>query len=151
MIARSLALIAAAPRALLFAALVLGVTHEGRAGDARIDYMLHCQGCHLPDGSGSPGAVPSLRNSIGRFLELPAGREFLVRVPGAALSALDDAALASVLNWMVREFGPAQTGRKREPLDAAEVAVYRAEPLIEVESARRALLLQLDGEPAVRP
>src|SRR5215207_2278697 len=24
----------------------------------RVNYALHCQGCHLPDGSGMPGKVP---------------------------------------------------------------------------------------------
>ena len=151
MISRSRAGAVAGPRVFLLAALVVGAAFEVRAGDPHLDYMLHCQGCHLPDGSGSPGAVPTLRNSIGRFLEVPAGREFLVRVPGSALSALDDAALASVLNWMIREFGPEQASRKLKPFDAGEIARYRAEPLIDVEETRRELMLQIDSETAARP
>ena len=40
---------------------------------ARIDYMLQCQGCHLPDGRGIAGAVPSLQGIPGAFLRLPDG------------------------------------------------------------------------------
>jgi mono/diheme cytochrome c family protein len=144
MIARPRRLAAVTPRALGLAALLLGSAFEARAEDPRIDYMLHCQGCHLPDGSGAPGAVPSLRDSIGRFLEVPGGRAFLVRVPGSAMSALDDAALASVLNWMIGQFGP-QAASGFTPFDADEVTRYRSRPLVDVEATRHELLRQLDG------
>ena len=65
------------------AALACLVAPASRAQDPRVDYMLQCQGCHLADGAGSPGAVPDLRGSLGRFLAVPGGREYLVRVPGA--------------------------------------------------------------------
>ena len=41
---------------------------------AHLDYMLHCQGCHLPDGSGFPNKVPKLNDHVGKFLSV-AGRE----------------------------------------------------------------------------
>ena len=69
--------------------------------------MLECRGCHLPDGSGATG-VPDLRDGIGRFVSVDGGRAYLVQVPGSSQSALDDAALAAVLNWMIRAFGPAE-------------------------------------------
>ncbi|MFQ5512921.1 MAG: c-type cytochrome [Myxococcota bacterium] len=113
---------------------------------ARILYMLECQGCHRPDGSGWPGAVPSLRNSIGRFLTVPGGREFLVRVPGSAQSPLSDAELAEVLNWMIRSFGPEPIAARFEPYRAEEVQRYRRSPLTDVESVRRTLLEQMRTE-----
>lgn len=48
----------------------------GRAGPdwPEVHYMLHCQGCHLADGSGSPGKVPALRQSVARYLTVAGGR-----------------------------------------------------------------------------
>lgn len=126
-----------APLALLALAAAAGVA----SASPELDYLLHCQGCHLPDGRGKPGAVPSLVDSIGRFAALPGGRAFLVRVPGSAQSPLDDASLAALLNWMVRRFGPVPA--EFQPFGAAEVARVRRPPLTEVAATRRALLEEL--------
>ena len=67
-----------------------------RAASPAIDYTVHCQGGHLRDGSATPGRVPALAGSLGRFTRIPAGRAYLVRVPGVAQSPLDDAALAAL-------------------------------------------------------
>lgn len=125
----------------LAAALGLCLAAGPAPASPEVDYMLHCQGCHLPDGRGKRGAVPSLVGSVGRFAALPAGREFLVRVPGSAQSPLDDAALAALLTWMVQRFGPLPPGF--EPFSAAEVARLRQPPLTDVAARRRALLEQL--------
>ncbi|UCE85048.1 MAG: hypothetical protein JSU66_11910 [Deltaproteobacteria bacterium] len=130
---------------LLIAAL-LARADAARAGAPQIQYMLHCQGCHLADGSGSPQAVPALRDFVGNFLRVPAGRQYLVQVPGSAQSPLSDAELAEVLNWMIREFGPAEIAATFEPFGADEVARYRDPPLTDVESVRRELLLAIDRE-----
>lgn len=110
-------------------------------------YMLHCQGCHLPDGRGAPGAVPSLVDSVARFVRVPEGRAFLVQVPGSAASRLGDADLAAVLNWMLARFGPAQDARAAAPYTAEEVGRLRATPLTEVDAVRRRLVDRL-GEAA---
>ncbi len=117
------------------------------ASPPEVDYLLHCQGCHLPDGSGKPGAVPSLVDSMGRFLEVPGGREFLVRVPGSAQAALDDAALAELLNWMIRRFGPTRVAADFEAYAAPEVGRLRREPLTDVAATRRALLARMPDSP----
>jgi hypothetical protein len=109
--------------------------------------MLECQGCHLSDGRGAPGRVPDLRDSVGRFLAVPGGREYLVRVPGAAQSPLGDAELAGVLNWMIRRFGPAEVAAAFQPFSAPEVGRLRQAPLPEVDSVR-GNLVQLMRAPA---
>jgi hypothetical protein len=124
----------------LLAALALGV--PARAASPRIDYMLQCQGCHLPDGRGLPPAVPSLADSVGNFLAVPGGREYLVRVPGSAQARLSDAELAELLNWMVREFGPAERAADLVPFGAREVSRYRDRPLTDVDAVRRELVRQ---------
>ena len=131
---------------------ILWLAAAASSGDARIDYMLQCQGCHLADGSGSPGSVPALNDQMARFLLVPGGRDYLVRVPGSAQSPLDDERLAAVLNWMVREFGPAGVAGASAPYGADEVRRLRARPLADVDAVRRALLdeiarVEARGEP----
>ena len=122
---------------------ILCLATGANASDARIDYMLQCQGCHLADGSGSPGSVPPLNDRVARFLLVPEGRGYLVRVPGSAQSPLDDDRLAAVLNWMVRAFGPAEIAASFSPYRGEEVRRLRARPLSDVDSLRRALLAEI--------
>ncbi|MEZ5503439.1 MAG: cytochrome c [Halioglobus sp.] len=105
-------------------------------------YTVECQGCHLADGSGGLTNIPPLNNSVARFLEVPGGREYLVQVPGVALSSLSDQQVADVLNWMVTTFGPLESARQFVPYTFAEVALLRKRPLTEI-SRRRAELLSL--------
>ena len=58
------------------------------------EYQMHCQGGHTPDGVGA-GNVPRMKDFVGTFLRSQAGREYLVRVPGSATSALADDRLAA--------------------------------------------------------
>jgi len=129
-------------RPLLALCLVLGAASA--AADPSIDYMLQCQGCHLADGSGAPDSVPAL-GGLARFLAAPGGRAYLVRVPGAAQSPLDDQRLAAVLNWMLRRFDPEGVPEDFVPFDAEEVARVRRPPLTDV-AGERARLLEQTGE-----
>ncbi len=105
----------------------------------RLHYVLHCRGCHLQDGRETPGSVPALAG-LGLFLQVPEGRDYLIRVPGVANAPLDDAELAALLNWMVAEFGGQQTPPNWVRYTAEEVASQRYRPLLEVEKTRTALL-----------
>jgi len=125
-------------------ALAAAVAAPAAAESPRVLYMLHCQGCHRPDGSGLPGVVPALRDEVARFLTVPGGREFLVRVPGSASAPIDDVDLAAVLNWIVRQFGPAAEAATAAPYTAAEVSGLRQDPLLDVAVARAALVGRLD-------
>ena len=108
--------------------------------DPATDFVLNCRGCHGPDGSGIVGAAPSFRGQVGKFLWVPGGREYLIRVPGTAQSELSDARVAALLNWIVRAFSPAEVPADFSPYTADEVARHRRPPLSEVASVRRALL-----------
>ena len=93
---------------------------------ARADYVLQCAGCHRVDGRGSTRhGIPDFRDSVGHFTRLPAGREYLIRVPGAAQSQLSDADLAAVLNWVLASFSAAQLPADFQPYTQAEVAAAR--------------------------
>lgn len=111
---------------------------------AQFNYQLFCQGCHTPDGTGAM-AVPRMKDQVGYFLTIPEGREYLVRVPGSATSALGDDELAEVLNWIVREFAGASAPADAEPYSAEEVGRLRQHPLNEVEQYRVQLLADIAG------
>jgi len=126
-----------------WALLAIGWAKPSGAERPEILYMLHCQGCHLADGAGSPGSVPDLRDQLGSFLGVPGGREYLVRVPGSASAPIDDAELASLLNWMVVRFGPAEVARDFRRYSGPEVARCRASPLTDVGALRARLVQQI--------
>lgn len=108
---------------------------------ARIDYMLKCQGCHRPDGSGDERSNPPMRNIVARFLEVPGGREFLGRVPGVATADLDDQRLANLLNWTLYTYDPAHMPANFRPYSAAEIGALRRHPLRLERAATRAALV----------
>ncbi len=124
---------------LMAAGLVLAVTLvSGAHGNPRFDYLLHCGGCHLEDGSGDPPEVPDLRVDVSYMIGFDAGRAYLVQVPGSAQSPMSDAALADVLNWMVDTYNPELEG-DFERFDEEEVARHRATRLLDPKRARAAL------------
>jgi hypothetical protein len=130
------------PRVQVFVLVLLLLTAPALA-DPHKDYMLHCQGCHGPDGSGAPGAVPSFRGQVAQFLRVEGGREYLIRVPGVSQSELSDARVAAVLDWIVSEFDPANRPADAAAFTSAEVAGRRRPPLADVEAIRAALLKKL--------
>ncbi len=99
--------------------------------DTRTDYLLHCGGCHLSDGSGAPDDVPSLRDDLGRIITVAQGRGYLVRVPGSSQALLNDAGLAAVINWVLTEFNSATLADDFEPLTAEEVEEARRDVLMD--------------------
>ena len=121
-----------------------GVVAAAYAYEPRINYMLQCMGCHTPDGSGEPGRVPSVKETLVPFAASPDGRRFLVQVPGASQSTLSDAELAELLNWMIQNLSRARP-RHFTAFTAAEVARYRRTPLVGVQAARVALIQRLSG------
>jgi len=122
---------------------VLVAAAPAAAESPQVLYLLHCQGCHLADGSGKAGAVPPLGPGLAIFPYDAGGRAYLVQVPGSAHSPLSDAELAAVLNWMIATFAPASGGDPPARYDAAEVARHRATPLVDVAAARADLLRRL--------
>lgn len=110
----------------------------------QFDYMMNCQGCHLPNGEGFPKRqVPKVTGHLGKFLHVEGGREFLIRVPGSAQSDLDDARLTAVINWMLTTFSPNELPADFKPYDVEEVKTLRSEPLIDVKGVRAALISKI--------
>ena len=113
---------------------------KAKTHSARSAYILHCAGCHGMDGRGvSQAQVPDLR-AMADFLKVPGGREFLIKVPGVMGSALSDAEIAEVTNWMLIDgIGRSPPGRF-QPYTEKEVQEARRSPLADVMQSRQALI-----------
>ncbi len=109
-------------------------------------YVMNCWGCHKPGGEGIPGTVPRLRDTVGDFLHVPGGREYLIEVPGVAGSALSNAEVAEVLNWMLMTFSKNQIPPGFQPYTEAEVAKYRPRELNNVQTVRAELVSKLAAQ-----
>lgn len=107
----------------------------------RFDYLLHCGGCHLEDGSGDPPEVPDLRTDPARMIDFEEGRAYMVQVPGSAQSPMSDAALAEVLNWMMDTYHPELQGEFQR-YTADEVARYRGNVLMDPKRERARILAE---------
>jgi hypothetical protein len=97
-------------------------------------------GCHHPDGSGEPGRVPSVRETLVPFSATPEGRRFMIQVPGVAQATLNDEEVATLLNWMVLNLSATTAPPDFVPFSAAEVDAARREPLPAVKAKREWLL-----------
>ena len=107
------------------------------------DYILYCMGCHGPQAEGVPGKVPPLAHALGRYMRSPAGRNYVLRVPGAANSVLSDAQLAGVLNWLAQTFDAQELSSDVPLFSAAEVTSLRHSPLPSVLATRREVVREL--------
>ncbi|MFC5699405.1 cytochrome C [Pseudomonas sp. GCM10022186] len=111
-----------------------------------VNYQLQCAGCHLGDGSGSKANdTPKMRDFVGNFLKVEGGREFLVRVPGMSQSALNNAQLADLLNWLLRKDGMAGKSMPDDyqPYTEEEVAAVRKVALLNLPDTRAGLIRQM--------
>jgi hypothetical protein len=105
-----------------------------------VNFQLHCMGCHLADGSGESGRVPSIRRSLVLFSGMPQGRQYVIRVPGVAQSPLSDEETAALLNWMARSLSDLALPPDFVDYSAAEIRRWRTQPLAEVNAVRERLM-----------
>ena len=115
------------------------------------DYMLYCMGCHGPRAEGVPGKVPPLARTLGLYMRTSAGRNYLLRVPGAANSVLSDTQLAAVLNWLAQSFDTDDLSSNVILFSPAEVAGSRHSPLASVLATRREVIRDLAATGPVPP
>jgi hypothetical protein len=135
----------AAPGTAASAAAPAGVANPQRAWQ---NWTLNCQGCHRPDGTGSPGTAPSLTGTVSKFLNVPGGREYLGRVPGVATSPLANADLAELMNWIFWRFDKDHLPPDFLPFTPEEIGRLRLQPLRLEASQMRTDLLKKADEPA---
>jgi len=132
---RSLPLLAATG---LAASALAGAAHASPGED----YMLYCMGCHGAEAQGVPGRIPPLAGALARFMRTSEGRNYVLRVPGAANSVLSDGRLAAVLNWLTERYGAADEPRPA-PFTEEEVTRARRTPLANVQATRREVVREL--------
>lgn len=121
---------------------VAGVAGSQAHASPPQDYMLYCMGCHGPEARGVPGKIPPLAGALPLYMRIPAGRDYVLRVPGAANSVLSDAQLAAVLNWLAaRDAVPGAEPVK--PFTTEEVAHVRHTPLANVLATRGEVVREL--------
>ncbi len=107
---------------------------------AKVNYMIHCQGCHLPDAVGFAGRVPRMKDFVGYFLHSKEGREFVIRVPGVATSSLPDDDLTEMMNWLLLTYSAGQLPEPFVPFSVAEVAALRPDLEANPEETRMRIL-----------
>lgn len=113
---------------------------------ARVNYMLHCQGCHLPEAVGVPGTVPRMSGFLGYFLHSNEGREYVVRVPGVATSPVPDDQLAELMNWILVTYSADQLPSEYRIYTEAEIARLRQNPDRDPEKTRHEVLVQIAAD-----
>jgi mono/diheme cytochrome c family protein len=115
--------------AILAAALLAAASPAAEAvsaGTPRLDYLLHCSGCHGPTGAGVPSrGIPRLRGEVAKFLWVPEGRAYLAQVPGVRNANLDDAEVARLLSWLPGAMDPDHLPLEPAPFSAEEVSTLR--------------------------
>jgi hypothetical protein len=108
----------------------------------KINWMLNCQGCHGSAANSTGIDVPPLANTVAKFLSVPGGRDYLVKVPGVAMAPISDAQVASLTNWMLTTFDPEHIPARFKAYTAREVGRLRKSPYISEASAVRATLIR---------
>jgi mono/diheme cytochrome c family protein len=119
------------------------LTHNAAAADSPV-FTARCAVCHQASGTGVAGVYPPLANSVGRYLRVPAGREYLVHVVSFGLmgpiavhgqtyagvmqawTQLSDDDIAQVLNHVLTDFNKDLLPKDFKPLTADEVKRLRA-------------------------
>lgn len=127
---------------ILIACVGLWLALGAQADDERahVNYMLHCQGCHLADAMGFEGRVPRMNGFVGKFLETPEGRAFIIQVPGVATAPLPDNQLTELMNWMLPYFSAEQIPADFSPYTLEEVATLRRNPVADPVGRRAEVL-----------
>ncbi len=115
-------------RSVLSAAILLLAIPSVNA-DPKVDYLLHCSGCHMPDGTGLSSVVPTLHDVIGRMVAEPGGRDYVIRVPGVSQAPINDEKLTAVINWMLTEFSSETLPENFQPFTVTEVTRARSQLL----------------------
>lgn len=125
-----------------FAAGVLAVALMASANtsaqNVEYNYLLHCGGCHIEDGSGMPPHVPDLRVEMPYFASFTEGRAYIARVPGVVQSPMNTEQLTAVLNLLLSRFAPA--GANLQPYSVEEVTQYQQEVLLDPKKLRDQLM-----------
>ena len=124
-----------------------GVTVAGDepySNQGRVDFLLHCSGCHAQDGRGlEDKGVPALKDQVGYFLRTANGRAYLMQIPGLLSAGMPDARAADVTNYILTRFAGASLPENFIPYTAEEAKRYRESRPADIPGKRRVLAAEL--------
>jgi cytochrome c peroxidase len=124
----------------LFVVSLMGTANAFAQG-SEYNYLLHCGGCHIEDGSGMPPHIPDLRVEMPLFAASTEGRAYIARVPGVIQAPMDTQQLTEVLNLLLSRFAP--EGSNLQPFSEEEITLYQQEALLDPKKLRDQLLAQI--------
>lgn len=139
-------------RGVLFklAVLFAWVSGAALAGDkpysnqGRVDFLLHCSGCHAQDGRGlEHKGIPALKDQVGYFLRTDSGRAYLMQIPGLLSAGMPDARAADVTNYILTRFAGASLPENFVPYTTDEAKRYRESRPADIPGKRRLLAAEL--------
>ena len=114
------------------------------SNQGRIDFILHCSGCHAQDGRGlEDKGIPALKDQVGYFLRTEGGRAYLMQIPGLLSAGMPDARAADVTNYILARFAGASLPENFVPYTEAEAKRYREIRPADIPRKRRLLATQL--------
>ena len=133
-----------------FAAIFLCVGSVATADDkaysnqGRIDFLLHCSGCHAQDGRGLENkGIPALKDQVGYFLRTDGGRAYVMQIPGLLSAGMSDARAADVTNYILVRFAGASSPENFIPYSAEEAKRYRESRPADIPGKRKLLAAEL--------
>ena len=114
------------------------------SNQARIDFLLHCSGCHAQDGRGlEHKGIPALKDQVGYFLRTEDGRAYLMQIPGLLSAGMSDARRADVTNYILARFAGASLPENFVPYSAEEAKGYRESRPVNIKAKRFKLVNKL--------
>lgn len=84
-----------------------------------------------------------MRGTLGHFLKVKDGREFLIQVPGTSQSSLSHRDTAELANWLLKTFSPQEVPANTPPYSTEEVARLRNDPLADAPGRRDEIVQHL--------
>ncbi|XOV83788.1 MAG: hypothetical protein ACFHXK_01480 [bacterium] len=87
-----------------------------------------------------------MKDNLIPFLSTPAGREYLIRVPGVRQVSISDARIAKLLNYVVFTLSEIEGVQQVQPFTEAEVAAHRSRAFLDVPAARQRALDAYEGQ-----
>lgn len=130
----------------LVIALLVALAGNASASGITI-FNARCAVCHQPKGTGIPGQYPPLADSVGNYVRIPKGREYLVHVVSFGMNGaisvhgakynglmqqwtdLSNDDVAQVLNHVLTDFNSQLLPKDFAPFTADEVKRYRSAKL----------------------
>jgi mono/diheme cytochrome c family protein len=118
--------------------------HKPYSDQGRIDYLLHCSGCHAQDGRGlEHKGIPALKDQVGYFLRTEGGRAYVMQIPGLLSAGMPDDRAAGVTNYIMARFAGPSLAENFVPYSAAEAKRYRESRPADIPAKRRLLKSEL--------